>query len=255
MTAMLRSSIFPLVLLISFAAPLPGQEAGWDGEVELGASFLFGANEQSLVASRFKAGHADSSWEKAGEGRFQYGTSTDDLGESHLSNRAWNLDATVVYLPFAVLSYFASAGVESSFQRKIDTRWTGGGGIVYNLIRDATTQVDLRAGLLAEKTAFDADVAVDPGAEDLLARATARLHGKHAIDDDRIVLESETTYRPELDDFGRYVVATSNSAAYLLTETFALKLSLVDVYDTEAAARGANSDHDGQVLISVLGSF
>ncbi len=145
-----RFSWLALSLLAALPVQAAAQEAGWDGEVELGASFLFGANEQSLVASRLKAGHADSTWQKTGEGRFSYGTSTDAEGESHLSNRAWNVGADVVYLPFAVFSYFATAGVESSFQRKIDTRWTGGGGVAYALVRNETTQVDVRLGVLAE---------------------------------------------------------------------------------------------------------
>lgn len=250
----LRASVI-LIALITFAAPLAAQEAGWDGEVELGASFMFGANEQSLVASRLKAGHADSSWEKTGEGRFSYGTSTDSEGESHLSNRAWIAGAGLVYHPFAVFSYFAAAGVESSFQRKIDTRWAGGGGVVYTPIRNATTQVDLRVGILAEKTTFDEGVVFEPEDEDLLMRGTARLHGKRVVGDDRVILETETTYAPETGDFGRYVVATAHSAAYRLSETFGLKVTLLDVYDTEAEARGAISGHDGQVLVSVLGTF
>jgi hypothetical protein len=40
-----------------------------------------------------------------------------------------------------------------------------------------------------------------------------------------------------------------------VTESVALKLSLIDVYDSEAEDRGAASNHDGRFLFSVLGSF
>lgn len=248
----------PLAIVIGCALALapaaPAQEAGWDGEAEVSANLLFGTSDQSIVSTRLDVGHADSTWEIAGAGRFKYGKSSEAGGDGRLTHRSWSLDGTADHLPFATISWFALAGVESSFQRGIELRSRAGGGVKYTFVRREGALLDLSVALLGERTSFDEvdGVALD---DETLARVSWRFRGEREIDDGRIVLSSETFYRPEIDAFGDYVLETSQSAAYRLTDTFSVKLSLVDTYDSEAEARGAASNHDGQVLFGVLGTF
>lgn len=257
----LRGSIAGLVPIFALAAGAAAQELGWDGSAEVSASLFFGSNDQSIVSTRLDAGHADSTWDVAGGGRLKYGKSSDAEGESHLSHRSWSIDLTADYLPFATISWFALAGVESSFQQKIDLRSRGGAGVKYTFVRTETALLDVSLALLAERTSFDVDVPIaspEDGSideEETLGRWSWRLRAKREIGDDRVVLESETFYRPEIDALGRYVVETTQSAAYRVTDTVSLKLSFVDTYDSEAETRGARSNHDGQLLFGVLGTF
>lgn len=244
------------VLVLLSASALGAQEAGWDGEAEVGANVFFGSTRQSLVSSRAEAAHADSTWEFEGAGDFTYGRATEEDGESRLTNRSWNTALTVDYLPFATVSWFGFAGLGSSFQRRIDLRGNGGAGVKYTFVRTDGALLDVSLALLAEKTSFDEEVEMlEDGAEDLLARGSTRLRAERTVGDDRIVLESESFYRPVVDDTGDYLVMTTNSATYRLTETFGLKLSLIDIYDSRAEERGAVSDHDGHLLFSLVGTF
>lgn len=262
-----RAACGLLFAALLFAPPASAQEAGWDGEAEMGASVFFGSQDQSLVNARLELGHADSTWDLSGAGRYTYGKSTDGDGESHLTHRSWNLGGTADYLPFATVSYFGVAGAESSFQREIDLRLNGGAGIKYTFARSDASLLDASVALLAERTTFDVDpeppvvlVPEDPTADEpeeteTLARWSWRFRARRSIDDDRVTFESTTFYRPVADDFGRYVVETTNSAAYGITENVRFKVSLVDVYDSEAEDRGARSNNDGQLLVSLVGSF
>lgn len=251
-----RRILMSIVWLLGCPLAAAAQEAGWDGEVELGANYLFGNVSQTLVASRLGLAHADSTWEKGAAARFAYGRAEDADGDSRLTHRSWLATATAGYLPFATLSYIAQAGVESSFERLIDARYTAGGGVRYAVVRSPTSLVDASLSLLAEKTTYDEDVAdLDPEAEDVLARLAALVRARRTMGEDRIILESETGFRPDLGDFDNYLVTTINSIAYKLSERIGLKLSLVDSYDSRAEDRGAESNNDGQLFFSLLGTF
>lgn len=256
----------PIAVLAAFSlAPIAAaQEAGWDGEAELGANIFFGNQDQSLVSSRLELGHADSTWDLSGAGRFTYGRASNEEGEGRLTHRSWNLGGAADYLPFATVSYFGVLGAESSFQREIDLRLTGGGGIKYTFVRSDASLFDTSVALLAERTTFDLPPPVEPvGPEadgepedtETIARLSTRVRARRSIDDDRITLESVAFWRPAADDFGRYVVESANSAAYAVTEDVKVKVSLIDVYDSEAEDRGARSNNDGQLLVSLVGSF
>jgi hypothetical protein len=250
-----RHTPLAVALALVLASPLAAQEAGWDGEAEVGASVLFGAQDQSLVTARLDFGHADSTWDVGSTSSFVHGRSDDESGESRLTHRSWAVEATADYLPFARVSYFGLAGLESSLQRRIDLRSTGGAGIKYTWIRTESALLDAGLALLAERTAFDpGDDGVTPD-DETLARWSAGVRAKRVVGDDRLVLESATLWGPVFDELDRYVVETAHSAAYRVTESVALKLSLIDVYDSEAEDRGAASNHDGRFLFSVLGSF
>lgn len=256
-----------ILALVTAAAPSSAQEAGWDGEAEIGANVFFGNQDQSLVNARLELGHADSTWDLSGTSRYTFGKSTDAEGESRLTHRSWNLGGIADYRPFATVSYFGIVGAESSFQREIDLRTSAGAGVKYTFVRSDASLLDASVALLGERTTFDVEVPPpvvptpeDPGFEEpedteTLARWSWRLRAKRSIDDDRITFESTTFWKPVADDFGRYVVESTNSVAYSVTENVQFKVGLVDTYDSEAEDRGAGSNNDGQLLVSLVGSF
>lgn len=169
-----RHTPLAAALALVLASPLAAQEAGWDGEAEVGASALFGARDQSLVTARLDFGHADSTWDIGSTSSFIHGRSADESGESRLTHRGWAVEATADYLPFATISWFGLAGLESSLQRRIDLRTTGGAGVKYTWIRTESALLDASVAVLAERTAFDpADDGITPDDETAGAGAEA----------------------------------------------------------------------------------
>lgn len=253
---MIRSALAAALAAALSTTTLSAQEPGWSGEAEIGANYFFGNTEQSLVTTRLEGSNADSLREIGGDARFTYGKASDSEGRSRLSNRSWALNGSFDLYPFAFVSYFALGGLESSFQREIDLRSTVGGGVKLTFVRDSLRLLDWSLGLVAETTTFDEDVeAIDPDADETIARWSSRFRAKRTVGDDRVVLDHVTLYRPKAGELGDYVVSTASSVAYKLTDTIALKLSFVDVYDSRAEDRGARSNNDGQVFFSLLGTF
>lgn len=240
-----------LVLVLSSAPPTLGQDLGWRGEAELEAGLYFGAFGQSLISSRVSVAHADSAWEIGGEASQLWGKFQNSDGDWDLFYRSWKIETTADYRPLDTWSPFALAIVESSFQRRIDQRWNAGAGIKWAIVRSETARFDVSAALLAEHTDFNENVPIGPGDENLLARWSARVRARRRIGDGRWELKSTTLYRPEARDFDRYVVTTSNGAAYALSDAFSLTLSFDDTYDSRAKARGARSNHEGQLMLGI----
>lgn len=249
--AILRAAAV-LVLLLP-AAPLGAQEEeGWAVEGEVGASLFFGNTEQATVTTRTDVERTETSWEFSLGGGFSYGEAQDDEGIVSVIKRSWEIDGSVDYEPFERWHPFVFGKVESSLEKQIDLRYDGGAGATYTVLRDERTRFDLSVALLAERTR----PRVESEAPDTtLARWSTRLRARRSWADDRLTVSSESVYRPQFRDFENYIVTSRSSLAFQLTEVVSLKLTFVDNYDSEAVARGARENNDGQLFFSVLSQF
>lgn len=151
------------------------------------------------------------------------------------------------------MSPFALTSAESSFEKRIDIRYNAGAGARVNAVSTPRTTLNWSAALLAEKTEFDEEVG--PDAEEELVRWSTRLNVRRTLADEDVVFSSETTYRPEFDAFDRFTLSSANSLSYMLSNDLSLKLSFIDNYDSEAEARGARSNNDGQIVFGLLSTF
>lgn len=234
---------------------LAAQDGGWTAEGEVGASLFFGNTSQSTVSTRAATSHSDSTLEFSSQASFTYGESENDRGESFVVNRAWDLEGSLDWRPYAILSPFVSGQVESSLQRRIDFRFDLGGGAKYTFAQSDRSRVDLSVALLAERTFRDQPATEPDERESLLARWSTRFRARHQLEDDRITLSTVNHYRPVFDAFGNYVVESRSSVSYALSEIVTLNLAFRDIFDSRAVARGADTNNEGQLLFSVLGSF
>ena len=68
---------------------------------------------------------------------------------------------------------------------------------------------------------------------------------------DRVSLAHTTFYKPVVTDFGRYVITSITQARYSVASAVGLTATFIDNYDSEAGARGARVNNDGQLLLGV----
>jgi hypothetical protein len=232
------------------ASPGAAQETGpWKIEGEIGASLFFGNTSQTTVGTRVAAARADSAREVAVDGIFTYGEASDPDGESFVNKRSWAAGATYDHRPYARWSPFALGRVESSYEKRIELRYNVGAGAKLRLLVNERSRADVSVALLAERT-NPADVVSEK--PELLARWSARARASRSFGDGRISLGSESSWRPRVERIADFTCVTTNTLSLPLSERVGLKLTFVDSYDSEAEGRGARSNNDGQLLLSVL---
>lgn len=83
----------------------------------------------------------------------------------------------------------------------------------------------------------------------------ARFKITKGVDEGRARFESDTTFEPEASDIAAYTLTSRNSIAFQLNQRIAVQLSFVGAYDSEAVARGARANNDGQIFFSLASTF
>ena len=241
-----------LFLLSSVPAPLRAQELGWDVKAEAAASAFFGNTRQSTVGTRLSAGRSDSTVEVKTDGEFTYGEAEGSERRMFVSKRSWRSSLTADYRPFARVSPFVLATIESSLEKRIDRRYSGGAGANYVLARTQRTASDLSLALLAERSLLP-DTA-GPRIERTLARYSARFRLDRQFDE-RLSLAHLTFWRPEAGALERFTFTSRTSLAYKMTTSLSVQASFLDNYDSEARERGARSNNDGEILFGMAATF
>lgn len=251
--SLLVLAVLPVLAPPSWApsAALDAQEGSWDFAGEVGGALFFGNTSQTTFTTRLATEMADSVREFSVDGRFFYGQARTDEGRSFVNKRSWKVATSYTHEPSDRFSAFLSSDVEGSLERRIDRRYDLGLGAKMRLQRFDRGRTDLSVTLLAERT----EVRGSEEDDELLARWSARLRLRRSLAEERLSLQSETQYRPEFDRLGDFTLSSTSSVGFELNRTVTLKLTFVDNYDSEARARGADSNNDGQILFSVLSSF
>ncbi len=250
-----RPCLLVVAAFLTAAGGLRAQQADhWTVSGELGASFFFGNTRQITLASQLSAALADSAREFSGEAAFAYGEASDAAGATFVNKRSWELGLTYDHHPLERWSPFLLAKVESSWEKRIELRYNAGVGAKYTLDRRPDRRVDLSAAVVAERTR-PTDLAPDSDVK-VLARWSVRFRAKRSLlDDGRFTLSEETWYRPQVDVPSEFTLTSTTGLSYQLNDVIALKLTFADAYDSQAVARGARTNNDGQLLFSVLSSF
>lgn len=231
---------------------LASQQPGRKIEGELSGNLFFGNTRQVLASTRAEFERADRGSAFRALGRFNYGETTTDATGTIVSKRSWNTGSNYDYRPFADFTPFVRAAVESSFENKIDRRYSVGTGSRYNIVRTTATDAIVSAGVLAERT-----VALPPGdtlGAETLARATTSLRLRRDLSS-RVSVTSETTYQPALTAGNDYTILSISALKMRLARFAALTLTFRDNYDSRAAARGARVNNDGELLVGLLTTF
>lgn len=229
-------------------------EGPWTWTSELGASLFFGAADQTAVTLGGAAERTSEWLEWSLGSSFAYGESQNpDTRESFVNKRSWNANSSLDYRPHARVSPFVFASGEGALERQIDLRLSGGAGAKYHIVRSERSRLDVSLAALVERT--DPRVpAGEPDEVDTKGRWSARLRAGRTFAEGRTTFELVSFYRPAFEDSGDYTVDLESSLAFALNETVALKISFVDRYDSLAEDRGAASNNDGRLFVSVVAS-
>jgi len=238
------------------ASSLPAQQVGWKSHVEASASVFFGAVSQRLAVFGTSLSHADSSFETSGSFQFRYGEAADADRDQFVSARSWLSSVSLDATPFATVSPFFFGTAESSLEKRIRTRVSGGSGAKWTFASSDRTNASISLAALAEYTRplGEPSASVSPTADQTLWRWSWRVKGSRRMGE-RMTVSHVTFYRPVIDAPSRYTITTNTSVALGLTERMGLSLSLVDNYDSEARQRGAPSNNDGQFLVGLQADF
>jgi hypothetical protein len=242
------------VLPIPEPVVLPKQEeerSAWKRTLELAGSLFVGNKPQTVLTTRVKSSHADSTFEMGADVRFTYGETSQE-GAREVSQRHWLGSVNLDLWPFAAQSPFVLGTIESSLERRIELRVSGGVGHKFTFVDNKQSLANFSIAILAERSRFPATA--EGVSEQHLARFSARMRLRRKMGE-RTSVSHEAFFQPEYANLDRYTLSNNLSATYRLNDVVNLKLNYLDNYDTEARGRGARSNYDGQLVVGVQADF
>lgn len=224
-----------------------GATSPWKRTLDLAGSLFIGNRPQTVLTTRGRLSHADSTFELGGDVRFTYGEANED-GERVVGQRSWLGTVNLDVYPHARHSPFVLGTVETSLERRIDMRVSGGVGHKLTFVDTERAKANLSLALMGERSRL-------PGADgavtvESLARFSTRVRASRRIGT-RLALSMESFYRPEADRFSEYTFANTASLGYQVNSRLNLKLTYQDNYDSLARGRGARSNYDGQLVVGL----
>ena len=226
------------------------QQLGWHGRAQVSGTLLFGSSSDRLAVTHLDGARSDSLLELRADGRFSYGDGERGGGDRVVTARSVGLSGGADLLPFGRVSPFTLGAFESSLQSRIASRVSGGLGAKYTFRRvdDAEASVSLAA--LVERTRSLTSDSIPGSVVAWRNRWSLRFRVRQHLTP--IVSVSHTTfYQPTIGRLNRFTVNTVTSLDTKLAAKLALSLSVEERYDSEARARGATSNSDGQLLLGV----
>jgi opacity protein-like surface antigen len=250
----LAGALCAAAIFVLQAAPVMAQEESdrnYKVEAEAGASLFFGATSQTTVIFKSSADYHD--WERvllAGRLAYDYGEAQDDEQVTFVNKRSWIAEAQLDYLPGGNWSPFVLGSVEGSLERRIERRYAGAAGVRWTPLDEDGKKFDLAGGAKAERTTPKVDVG-----EVAVTETVGRLYTRGELAwplGERVAFSLITTYEPDFSDFGNYTVGVDTGIQFNMNSSIALKLSLLDRYDSSAKSRGALSNNDGRLFFSII---
>jgi len=226
----------------------------WSVEAEVGGSFFFGNRPQTQFTAKTEIERSDPLFESNTQFQFTYGVSENRDGEVTVSRRSWTALSSLDFRPEDRWRPFVSGRMESSFERRIALRYDAGAGVKLDSQIDRNNRTEFSLSLLAERTYGRADGTTAPD-DGSLARWSSNLRIRRTFWDSRVAVDLRNGYRPVFDEFGNFTLSNQGTFSMGLTEVVALRLTVRTDYDSGAVERGAASNHDGRVQVSVVTQF
>jgi len=252
--ARVRPAALALAAVALGVSRLGAQDLGWSGTAEASGNLLYGAARGRVASAALGVGRADSTLQLRGDAQFTYADArAGDDDRTRVTARAFRTTLALDRRPYAKLSPFAFGSAETSLQQRIASRLSGGAGAKLTLHRRGDDDVSVSLALLGERTRTLHPTADEPRATERV-RWSWRVRARRRFSEG-VRLTHVTFYQPAVDRPGRYTVDSNTGLAVTLTRALALTTSLREKYDSEARARGARSNHDGQLLFGVRATF
>lgn len=232
------------------ASATNAQTPGWHSVVEASASTLFGASSQTLASLASAVSHTGEGFTADAGVKFRYGESEDAERLTFVNSRAWSATVSVDGTPNGRFSPFMFGSAESSLEKRIDKRVSGGGGAKWVFAKTNTGTASASVALLGERTVALSDTVPVT----TLVRWSWRVKLDQRVDD-KVSFSHVTFYSPVFNSPGRYTVISTSVGSYAMSKAVALTLTFVDNYDSQARSRGAPTNNDGSLLFGIRGAF
>ncbi len=234
-------------VLLAIAPPARAQKPRWNSILEASASALFGASSQTVGAFTAGVSHNGAMFDADASVKFRYGEAEDQEKGTFVTTRSWIVATSIDALPDGRVSPFFFGSAESSLEKRIAGRYSGGAGAKWVPAKSSTGLASVSAGLLGEYTSALSDTAI---ASTTLVRWSWRLKMQQKLDD-RLSLSHSTFYAPVVSAPEQYTITTTSVGSLTLTSSIALTLTFTDNYDNQARTRGAPSNNDGSLLFGI----
>jgi len=243
--------VAPVLSFVVFPRAAEAQAAGLHSVVEANATSLFGASSQTLTSLSAAFSSIGDGFNADVKLNFRYGESEDANQVRFVSSRGWVVAVSIDGTPKGRFTSFVSGSAEASLEKRIAERRSGGAGAKWMFAKSSTGAAVVSAGVLAERTAALSDTAI---AATSVARWSWRAKLEQRVDE-RLSLSHETAYAPIVNAPEQYTVVSTSVGSYAVNKALALTLTFTDNYDSQARARGANTNNDGSVLFGVRAAF
>lgn len=242
-----------LALLASLPADAGAQpQRPWDAEAEGAASLLTGNTNQRSLFTRLAIARRDSLLEWKSDLSFGYADAAQDSVPRQVTKRTWLGNTALDYRPYARFTPFVFLNYESAWEKRIQDRVGFGVGGKVTFRRTEATTADFSLAMLGERTRPNRQ-ATDPDVTSF-ARWSSRARVRHRFDE-RLDARHETFYRPRVGAVDSFTLTSTTALGFKVRESTALTVSYLANYDSEAIARGARSNDDGQFLFGVKTTF
>lgn len=216
--------------------------------MQLNGSAFFGTSDQRVFGAKGSLSRKDSTVELGTSAQVVYGDAKLAGDSREVTKRILLGTLSADLRPHGALSPFVLFTLETNLEKKIEGRYSISIGAKQTLVRTDQTETSLSAAILDEYTVPFA--IAEPIPSTRLTRWSFRGLIRHEFDD-RLRASHATFWMPSARTAARYLVRSTSEAQYALTSIVNLTTSVQVNYDSEAMARGARVNHDGQVLMGI----
>jgi len=234
--------------------PVPSP-AEWSGSTDLGSSLYWGSRSQSIITTDGEIERSTDLFDLKLDVSFVYGESEDGEGIPLVSKRTWDIELNTDYEPNQPLRTYLVASWASSYEKRYDSRWNVGVGGKYSLSQERGRKVEFSFAVELEKTSPSERAKRRDGDDDVRGRWSTTVNIDRNLIEDRLQFTSKTDWKPEYNRFDTFTATSRNTLALAVTETVDFKITLVESYDSESTARGADQNADGRLVFGISTSF
>lgn len=229
----------------------------WTGAAEANGSVLYGSASQRVISAAMSTQRLDDNMEARLDAQASYGDSRRVDGSARdVIVRTSSLRGSLDLMPASRWSPFGFASVASSLQQRYTYRLNVGAGAKYTFWRPNPARAafpedaSVSVAALFEDTRTRRVASIDTRASGRRARWSVRARYRRQLAP-ALRLTHTTYYQPSVSEPGRYTVDASTVLGIPLREHLDLTITHRERLDSEATARGAPSNRDGQLLFGV----
>lgn len=209
--------------------------AKWKGELEVGLNLAFSTKDRQTYAGRFRASHLHTMpSQRLVKNDLDYLTSygrTDGVLSDNRMDGSWKLEYDIGK---RFLIYNA-AGAGYDEVRRIDLRFDVGPGLGYKWVTRTNFVFLTELGGNYQEQQF-----ADDGSK---RRYSLRLGEESWWQaSSKFRLDEKIEFFPSVDKFGEYRLRGEVNLSYLVRNNVALKLTLIDLYETDSPVSISNND-------------